>query len=1635
MKKITALGLALLMLLGTFCISPVFAADGTTICITPEDFKDNLGSWTYQQDDGSKPFESMLIGRSDKAKELLKPAGVNIDVPADGTYTVYVRTRDYATYPGTRQSQIAVNGTVLNKILGAHGTDGWAWETADSVSLKKGTATVQLVDITGYTPRVEGVVLSSDKGVKLPESKSDYAAFKKANAAKIVAGKLVNPIKEEKEEVNTVFNGEAVYTVLDYTSFNPLGTWEVQQDSGTQLDSFLFSSTKSSGDADNAKAVFGVTQDSVYDIYVHAKDSIVNPGYRSFYLSVDGGEEVLAGGHGKEGWAWEKVNSVPLFAGEHTLSLRDYRGNFSRVDMILITNDRAFSIGENREVIQKLQKEYLYKKGSAKVSKAADSGEARPSDEIAVQFNGKYMTFDVPPCLINDRTMVPMRAIFEVLGCSVEWDDASQTATGMRNGSVVSLTIGANKGSIDGEKVDLDAPAALISDRTMIPLRFVSEAMGALVAWEDETNTVRILAEIPISAYFLRPESFGSLGTWFLESGQSDAFNGTTLRGLVEPKDNPQQTEEDYNNPQPAVATILVANAGKYRVWVHGKDFETNSPGSRYFNIGINGVMADQKFGTHGKNGYDWQDAGVFELSKGENTVELYDTSKFYARCDGVFLTADLEYVPQNSYGVTAAIAKPYVAQGNASAEFPAWAKSTAAPADSATIENDSVKLVFYKVPTENGTVVQNEIYALHNGNWVLTNKREEPLGYLLMRADTSLKAGGGAQTEIAEFKNSFTVNGQKQDYIGNDVFKAGNAFWLIPSDYSVAGNKVTLQFADNPYVDFSAVWELDADRSPKVTLSADFKQDGMYSIGSFEGGGFSDYDFAMIPYRVMSKQVKSGRGLTTQQSAMTPMMTYTLAENNAYSTHKVTKGIVVDPAWLPVQWNYSENNLFGLAAINASGDFAGGVFAPLFGMEDCAFKAGESFNFSYRIISEVSDWYDSYKHIAEDLFEVSDYRTNYYTTLNEAIYNTIDLMMDDDLGGWDKYAKAFYNMESSYMASNANPMALLQAYQLTENKDVLERRTIPTIANLLTRPTFHMNRTQNKASHDWGTHTIGTPIRYFNLNVMGGVYEQMGGTLPWLLNYAVDKAKSGTVNETASAVAPFMNDLYLYKYTGDKSYLTSAVSGADKYLTNVVYAPKTEQLKDTVFIYSGYYPSLSSLLAIYDVTGDKKYLDAAEYTGRWLSAMVQTAGVDSTKKNQIIHVNDPEDVAVRWQGGKGTKLSSSFWWHGDVIWRQGTTPNNPADVEKAYAKMREFEEDVPLWVASNAGLGVEQQTTFSGSSYITMSCWAGDMVRLSYLTGDDYFESVARNAIVGRFGGYSGYYLQRFWTYYMRPEYAFNGPDFTNIYWHHIPEFYSMLCDFLVNQISAKTDYKVAFPGIKQQGYAYFDSNQYGYAPGKFYDEDGMWLWLDRGIASSDSIQLDYLAARKDGVLGLSFINEGNEEVTSVVSLGEKVPNAGAVNGTATLYSGGEKSEVSVSGGKFTITVQPKKAVSVILNIPELKAPEYAKFSYTLNGNYPIQQTVAEHENGKAFALQMSPESYYAYVYVTDTEDDASGIRVIYKIGNGEESVAEMNVYPYEVIVPVASSKDAFSYRIELTMKDGSVKQILGGTIKALNQ
>lgn len=114
-------------------------------------------------------------------------------------------------------------------------------------------------------------------------------------------------------------------------------------------------------------------------------------------------------------------------------------------------------------------------------------------DGIKVFVNNDIVDFDVQPMLINDRTMVPMRAIFEALGASVSWNDATQTAKGVLDGIEVEITIGESCIVKNGEKISLDSPAVIVSDRTLVPVRAVAESFDCTVSWYDKTQTVEIL--------------------------------------------------------------------------------------------------------------------------------------------------------------------------------------------------------------------------------------------------------------------------------------------------------------------------------------------------------------------------------------------------------------------------------------------------------------------------------------------------------------------------------------------------------------------------------------------------------------------------------------------------------------------------------------------------------------------------------------------------------------------------------------------------------------------------------------------------------------------------------------------------------------------------------------------------------------------------------------------------------------------------------------------------------------------------------------------------------------------------------------------------------------------------------------
>ena len=110
----------------------------------------------------------------------------------------------------------------------------------------------------------------------------------------------------------------------------------------------------------------------------------------------------------------------------------------------------------------------------------------------SINKNGIISKLDVPAQLINSRTMVPLRAIFEALGAYVHWEDSTQTITAIKDDTVVILVIGKNSINVNGVDKPLDVPAMLVDSRTLVPARAVAESFGCDVLWDDATQTVTI---------------------------------------------------------------------------------------------------------------------------------------------------------------------------------------------------------------------------------------------------------------------------------------------------------------------------------------------------------------------------------------------------------------------------------------------------------------------------------------------------------------------------------------------------------------------------------------------------------------------------------------------------------------------------------------------------------------------------------------------------------------------------------------------------------------------------------------------------------------------------------------------------------------------------------------------------------------------------------------------------------------------------------------------------------------------------------------------------------------------------------------------------------------------------------------
>ena len=128
-------------------------------------------------------------------------------------------------------------------------------------------------------------------------------------------------------------------------------------------------------------------------------------------------------------------------------------------------------------------------------------------DDIKVLLDDKEITFDVPPQIIEERTVVPFRAIFEALGYEVDWNEETQTVTGVKGDITLTMVIGSTEAALKNSAADaseaeknvtFDVPPQIVDGRTLVPMRAVGEMSNYKVDWDEAARKVLITSPADI---------------------------------------------------------------------------------------------------------------------------------------------------------------------------------------------------------------------------------------------------------------------------------------------------------------------------------------------------------------------------------------------------------------------------------------------------------------------------------------------------------------------------------------------------------------------------------------------------------------------------------------------------------------------------------------------------------------------------------------------------------------------------------------------------------------------------------------------------------------------------------------------------------------------------------------------------------------------------------------------------------------------------------------------------------------------------------------------------------------------------------------------------------------------------------
>lgn len=192
-------------------------------------------------------------------------------------------------------------------------------------------------------------------------------------------------------------------------------------------------------------------------------------------------EEKYESANGVRGKLISSINQ--LSAVEKQLS--GLESKTDNADEITALNERAASLKTTAQ-------EQLDRIETAKPEKT-DKEESKKEKKTKVYVDDVEVEFDQEPVVIANRTVVPLRAIFEALGAEITWDNKTQTVTATKDGVTITLKIGEKSATKNGETVELDQEAIALNGRTMVPVRFIGESFDTEVVWDQETGGIYVV--------------------------------------------------------------------------------------------------------------------------------------------------------------------------------------------------------------------------------------------------------------------------------------------------------------------------------------------------------------------------------------------------------------------------------------------------------------------------------------------------------------------------------------------------------------------------------------------------------------------------------------------------------------------------------------------------------------------------------------------------------------------------------------------------------------------------------------------------------------------------------------------------------------------------------------------------------------------------------------------------------------------------------------------------------------------------------------------------------------------------------------------------------------------------------------